>query len=514
MLKVIRVVCCLVVVVSISLGGGRQPKEEFRYEADWDSIRSQYQVPEWFRDAKFGIFLHWGPYTVPAYATTKYGKYMYYSHWTNPRGQSAYEHHIKTYGPHSEFGYKDFIPMFKAEKFDAEAWVDLFKEAGAKYVVPVAEHHDNFAMYNSTVTRWNVVNMGPKKDTMRMLADATRSAGLKFGCSSHLATGRNFFSKKDPTFDTNNPDDWDLYMPPTEKGSPPSKEHLELWWNRTTDIIDQYEPDILWFDFGIDKPGWESIHKPILAYYYNKGLEWNKGVVFQDKNMNKTSRIDGKFFHDTSVKSFPEDLIVLDLERGRMSGIRDLPWQTDTATAENSWSYIQGVTFKTSGSLLDELIDIVSKNGCLLLNVGPKSDGTITKEETAILKEMGAWLKLNGEVIYKTRPWKIFGEGPTQVSAGSHSEQENVENVAADIRFTIHGDTLYATSLAWPEDGVFTIKSLAKGNPYESREIKSVEFISGGKKVKWEQSDEGLVIRTKGNKPCEAAYAFRIHFKD
>ena len=354
-------------------------------------------------------------------------------------------------------------------------------------------------MYNSKHTRWNVVNMGPNKDTMRMLADATRAAGLKFGASSHFATARGFYSKKDPTFDTNNPEFQDLYMKPIEKGSLPSREFLDLWWNRTTDIIDQYEPDLLWFDFGIDKPGYEEMHPKILAYYYNKVLEWNKEVVFQDKNMKN--------------ESFPEDLIVLDIERGVMDDIRELPWQTDTATAKNAWSYIEGVEFKTSNSLLHDLVDIVSKNGCLLLNVGPKSDGTIPDEETNILKEMGKWLKLNGDAIYGTRPWKIYGEGPTEVVAGHYAESENKSYVAADIRFTIKGDVLYATSLGWPDDGVFTIRSLAKGNPHDARTIKSVGLVSGNTTLRWMQTDEGLVIQTNGNKPCEAAYVFRIRFK-
>ncbi|TWT84090.1 Alpha-L-fucosidase [Planctomycetes bacterium CA13] len=213
--------------------------------------------------------------------------------------------------------------------------------------------------------------MGPKKDTMRMLADATRAAGLKFAASSHFATARGFYSKKDRAFDTNNPEFQDLYMKPKKsKDELPSQDFLDLWWTRTTDIIDQSAPDLLWFDFGIDKPGYEEMHPKILAYFYNKGLEWKKEVVFQDKNMNR--------------ESVPEGLMVLDIERGRMDKINKYPWQTDTATGKNAWSYIERVEFKTSGSLLDELIDTVSKNGCLLLNVGPKSDGTIREEETAI----------------------------------------------------------------------------------------------------------------------------------
>ncbi|MBK1875805.1 alpha-L-fucosidase [Pelagicoccus mobilis] len=488
--------------------------EEFRYEADWDSIRSHWEVPEWFRDAKLGIFLHWGPYTVPAYGVTKYPKYMYYEGWKSKKGEPLFDYHLETYGPQSDFGYKDFIPQFKAEAFDAEEWVALFKEAGARYIVPVAEHHDGFAMYDSKHTKWNAKKMGPKRDTLRELADATRAAGLKFGVSSHLAVNRRYYSKKDPSWDTNDPENWQLYWKADEPKDAPSDEFLDWWWKRTTDIIDNYEPDLLWFDFGFDKPGWESVHKPILAYYYNKGLEWDKEVVLQGKNMNKTSRVNGKFFHDTSVKSFPEDLIVLDLERGRMSDIRDLPWQTDTATSKDTWSYVEGQEFKTSGYLLDELIDIVSKNGCLLLNVGPKADGTITEEETRILKEMGAWLKRNGEAIYGTRPWKIFGEGPTEVQAGNHSEHENPDNVAADIRFTQKEDELYAISLAWPDGGRFTIESLARGNPYEEREVESVHFLSGERPAAWKQTTKGLRIDAGSEKPCEAAYVFRIKFSD
>lgn len=474
-------------------------EKDFRYEESWESIRSHYEVPEWFRDAKFGIFLHWGPYCVPARGGEKYPKYMYYPNHER-HGFRNFEYHKNTYGYHSEFGYKDFVPMFKAEKFDAREWIALFKQAGAKYVVPVAEHHDAYAMYNSNHTRWNSVQTGPKKDIVGLLAQACREEGLKFGASSHLANWRGYYSKKDPSWDTNDPEYADLYWKPIERGSKPSKEFLDLWWKRTTDIIDQYKPDLMWFDFVLDRPGYESLHKPILAYYYNKGLEWGKEVVFQDKNM--------------KYKRFPEDLIVLDIERGRMDSTYKYPWQTDTSIGKKSWGYIEDEEYKTSGYLLDELIDIVSKNGCLLLNIGPKADGTLPDEAKAILGNMGDWLNPNGEAIFGTRPWKVHGEGPTIVSTGHHSEASNLDHVAEDIRFTTKGEMLYAISLGWPEDGTFNVKSLADGNKYDSRKIKSVDFISGRNKCKWDQTGEGLEISVKGEKPCEAAYAFRIKFAD
>ena len=489
--------------------GQLHAQDDFRYEADWDSIRSRYKCPDWFRDAKFGIFVFWGPASVPQVGNDKYGRWMYGS---NPKsryvskGVDHRAYHEKHFGHPSKFGYKDFFPRFKMEKYDPKKWVSLFEQSGAKYIVPVAEMHDGYAMYASKHTRWNVVDVGPEKDVMRLLVDEARAKDLKVGLSSHFAWNREFYPKWDKTFDTNDPAFEDLYGKPVPAEDPPTQEFLDHWWNRTTDIVDQYQPDILWFDFGLDKPGFEPVHKKIMAYYYNKGLEWNKGVVFQDKNMR--------------MESFPEDLMVLDIERGRRTETSELPWQTDTAVGKVSWTWIINENYKSSDFLIDELIDIVSKNGNLLLSVGPKPDGTIGKNETAILKDFGAWLELNGEAIYGTRPWKIYGEGPAKFAAGQtkhknkhHTEYNDVESVAADVRFTTKGDVLYATSLGWPEDGTFRIKSLRSANPHESRSIASVDFISGSAKVEWSQTDEELVIKTDGNKPCKAAYAFRIKFR-
>ena len=469
----------------------------FRYEASWDSIRSHYEVPAWFRDAKFGIFIHWGLYAVPAFMSEKYAPGMYDPGW-NKGGMNAYRHHEEQYGGAAAFGYKDFIPLFRAENFDAEGWADLFKRSGARYVVPVAEHHDGFAMYASRVTRWNAKDMGPKRDVMRLLADACRARDMKFGVSSHFALNRIYYKTTNPDWDTNDTQYADLYWFQVDKESKPSQLFLDLWWNRTTDIMDQYEPDLIWFDYGLDKPGWESVHQRLLAYYYNRGLDWNKEVVFQDKNMRN--------------RCFPEDLIVLDIERGRMTDIYEFPWQTDTSVGKISWGYIENEQYKSTDYLIDELIDIVSKNGCLLLNIGPRADGTIPAEAVTILEEIGAWLALNGEAVYDTRPWVVYGEGPTEVNQGHHSEKKNKDAGHEDIHFTMKGDQLYATALGWPDDGVFTVETLRRGSPELERSIRSVELISGSNRVEWKQTSECLRIEVGGRALCAAAIAFRITF--
>ncbi|QDT70076.1 Alpha-L-fucosidase [Planctomycetes bacterium MalM25] len=482
---------CLAVLCQTAFG------EEFRYEADWDSIRSRYQCPEWFRDAKFGVFVFWGPAAVPQVGNDKYGKWMYVKGY-QPAGVHVWKYHAAHFGPQSEFGYKDFFPRFTMENYDPEAWVELFKESGARYIVPVAEMHDGYAMYASKHTRWNVVDTGPKRDVMRPLVDEAREQGLKVGLSSHYAWNREYYPKTDPAWDTNDPEFRDLYGEDVDPKAPPTQEFLDQWWNRTTDLVDQYEPDILWFDFGLDKPGFAPVHKKILAYYYNKGLEWDKEVVFQDKNMR--------------FESFPEDLIVLDIERGRMSDINPNPWQTDTAVGKVSWTYVVNENYKSPDRLIDEMVDIVSKNGCYLLSVGPKADGTIGPDEQRILRAFGEWLRTNGEAIYETRPWKVYGEGPMKVDTGHHTEYDDTAASAADVRFTTKDGVLYAMPLAWPADGVFRIESLAAGNPHDPRPIASVELVSGENAITWRQADDALVIEAQGEAPCEAAFVFRVRF--
>jgi len=479
-----------------------------KFEPNWESIQEQYDVPEWFQDAKFGIFIHWGVYSVPAFGSEWYPRWMYMDSavWNaefeiqSDKPSFAYKHHVETYGHPSEFGYKDFIPMFKAENFNADAWMDLFKEAGAKYVVPVAEHHDAFALYNSKHTRWNSVNMGPKRDILKELFTAAKKKGLKAGASSHFAFNWAYFNRK-PEFDNWDPQYDDLYGPNREKNDHMDEAHLKLWWDRTTDIVDNYQPDILWFDFYWDKEVFRPYHKKLAAYYYNKGIEWDKEVVLQGKN-----------FH--GFESFPEGTFLYDLERGKLSDIKKEPWQTDTSIGKNSWGYIKNWQSKTPNKLVDDLVDIVSKNGCMLLNVGPRADGTIPDDQKEVLLEMGKWLKVNGEAIYGSRPWKIFGQGPTAVAVGHHSEKQNKDFTGEDFRFTTKDNMLYAIALEWPTTKEINISELGKGAKHCAWDIESVSLLGSDEKLKWEQTNKGLVITLPASKPTDYASVFKVNFGD
>jgi len=476
-----------------------------KYEANWESIEKHYKDPEWFNQQKFGIFIHWGVYSVPAYGSEWYPRRMYMDTATftaqlnlqKTGPNDTYLHHKSKWGDQKEFGYKDFIPMFKAEKFDPREWIDLFKNAGARYVIPVADHHDGFAMYKSNTSKWNAVNMGPKRDVLGELFAEGRKQGLIMGASSHYAFNWSFYNKKDH-FDTVDPEFSDLYSPKGKDVTEPvSEEFKEKWWNRTVDLIDNYQPDILWFDFYLDIPDYAEYRPKIAAYYYNKGIEWGKEVVLQDKN----------FDHN----AFPEGTVIYDLERGKLPGIRKLPWQTDTSIGKNSWCYVTNWESKTANQLIDDLVDIVSKNGNLLLNVGPKADGTIPDDQKEILLQIGEWLKVNGEAIYDTKYWNTFGEGPTEVKKGHHSEGQNKEFTGQDIRFTRKGDKLYAIMMAWPENGQVGIESLGKSKEFgKDLTIKNVRLLGEDQQISFEHTNENLSIKGLGEKKGNFAHVLEI----
>jgi alpha-L-fucosidase len=466
----------------------------------WDSL-ARFQVPDWYQDAKFGIFIHWGVYSVPAFGNEWYPRNMYKS------DEKAFAHHVATYGPQSQFGYKDFIPRFTAERFDAAKWAALFKAAGARYVVPVAEHHDGFAMYNSDVTRWNAAKMGPKRDVLGELASAVRAQGLIFGLSSHRVEHWWFFDRG-RTFDSDvrDPAYADFYGPAVDRATseaqqtPPDRAFLEDWLARCAELVDKYRPQLVWFDWWIAQPAVHPYLQKFAAFYYNRGVAWKTGVAINYKKH--------------GGESFPDTAGVLDIERGQLAGIRPLFWQTDTSVSKNSWGYITNHDYKTADSLIDDLVDIVSKNGALLLNIGPKPDGTIPEPEERILREIGQWLSVNGEAIYGTRPWTTFGEGPTAVVEGPFADTKRTAFTDADIRFTAKRDTLYAVALAWPASGVVHIRSLNTGSSALTRDIADVSLLGSQGKTEWTRNSDGMHIRVGPlPSPVPAAVAFRIRLR-
>lgn len=476
------------------------------FEPNWESIKKNYKDPEWFNDQKFGIFIHWGPYAVPAHGSEWYPRRMYMDTATftaqlkhqHDGPNETYLFHKKNYGDPGEFGYKDFIPMFKAEKFDPKEWISLFKKAGAKYVVPVADHHDGFAMFASKTTKWNAANMGPKRDVLGELFAEGRKQGLIMGASSHYAFNWSYYNKKDH-FDTVDPEYADLYSPKgKDLKEPVSEAFKEMWWNRTVDLIDNYQPEILWFDFYLDIPDYAEYRPKLAAYYYNKGKEWGKEVVINDKNL----------FHE----AFPEGTVIYDLERGKLPGIRKLPWQTDTSIGKNSWGYVTNEEAKTPNSLVDDLVDIVSKNGNLLLNVGPRADGTIPQDQQETLLKIGAWLDVNGEAIYGSEYWKVFGEGPTEEEGGYMSEHAKKKDFTAqDIRFTTKGDKLYAIMLDWPSDAKISIKSLGAASEHaKDIDIKGIRLLGSEAKLTFTRTDEALTVEGLGAKTGDFAHVLEI----
>ncbi len=471
------------------------------YTDRWESL-AKHPAPEWFRDAKLGIFIHWGIYSVPAFANEWYSRNMY------QQGTPEFEHHVKTWGPQKEFGYKDFIPLFRAEKFDPEKWISLFREAGAKYVVPVAEHHDGFQMYRSELSRWNAAEMGPKRDVLGELSAEAKKQGLVNGASTHriehwwfMGGGRHFESDI-----TDQEKRGDFYWPAVAEqpenhddlfSEPvPSEEFLNDWMIRTVELIDRYEPKELYFDWWIQIAAAKPYLRKIAAYYYNRAAQWGRDVMIAYK-------------HD----AFAFGTAVVDIERGQFDSVQPFPWQTDTAIAKNSWCYTEGNDFKKPWSILCDLVDVVAKNGTMLLNVGPKADGTISEEDTRVLKEIGAWMKMNGEAIYGSRPWRYAQEGPTRQEKGQFTDGKDKIYTSEDFRFTEKDGKIYAACMRYPEDGKILIRSLGRkehtaDSPFYGI-IDDVDVLGFGEKPVWKQTGEGLEIQTREVR-SESPVFFRI----
>ena len=455
------------------------------FRDSWESL-SRHKMPDWYEKSKLGIFVHWGVYSVPGFGNEWYSRNMY-----NPK-REEFAHHRKVWGDQKTFGYKDFIPLFRGEQFDPEGWVRLFKEAGAGYVVPVAEHHDGFAMYDTAFNRWNSVNMGPKTDVMARIRQACEENGLQFCLSSHRAE-HYYFMNLGRTFDSdvNDPEYEDFYGPavyreefnaenmspttetPTALG--PSQAWLEDWMIRTCELIDRCRPRLIYFDWWIQNLAFKPYLKKIAAYYYNRAAQWGVEVTMNYKR-----------------EAFPPGVATFDVERGALTDISPIPWQTCTAIGKDSWGYTAGNEFKNSRQIICDLIDIVSKNGRMLLNVGPRADGTITEAETRVLKDLGAWMAVNGEGIHGASPWKWFSEGSVNAQSGFFMDGDEKAFTPEDFRFTYRGGCIYAFQMR-PDGRDVTIRTLAEKGMYDFV-LDRVELLGSEEKLIWKRDGEGLHI--------------------
>lgn len=500
----------------------------------WDSLE-KYQVPDWFRDAKFGMWAHWGPQCEPE-AGDWYGRGMY------EEGSRQYKFHVEKYGHPSKFGFKDVINIWKADNWNPQELVDLYKDAGAKYFMAMANHHDNLDLYDSKFQpEWNSTKMGPKKDIIAGWEKAARKANLPFAVSVHAAHAWNWFdtaqgadkngrlagipydgrlTKEDgkgtwwegldpqdlyaqnhplsekPSGDSSVHSQWDW----GDGASVPTSAYSEKFYNRTIDLIDKYNPDMIYFD-DTALPLWpvSDAGLRIAAHMYNKSLKKNKTVQ---------AVITGKILTEQQRKA-----IVWDIEKGQSNQIEPLPWQTDTCIG--NWHYDRGVydqkRYKSAKTVIHTLIDVVSKNGNLMLNIPVRGDGSIDELERAIVKEVGVWMKANGKSIYGTRPWKIFGEGPQQASAGAlkaqgFNEGKGKPYTSEDIRFVQKDKKLFATVMDWPQNGSVLIKSLGKDAGYYTKSIKQVKLVSTGEKLQFTHHNNGLEVRFPNQKP-DASFA-------
>jgi alpha-L-fucosidase len=466
------------------------------FQHAWNSLRS-IAMPQWLRNGKFGIYTHWGIYSVPAYGEngTWYANHIY----TKPDSDER-KHQEAVYGPLTKFGYKDFIPMFTGSRFDADEWAELFRDAGAQFAGPVAEHHDGFAMWDTRYSQWNAARMGPKRDVVGELSRAIKARGMKFLTAFHHAEHWFYFPTWDKTYDAGDPRYAGLYGESHPPDVFPDKKFLDVWRGKLVEVVDRYDPDVIWFDFGLELiQQWYK--ETFLAYYFNKAAARNKEVTVTYK------------YHN-----LPPGVGTYDLELGREVDMTYCEWITDTTVdAGGAWGYVTDVGFKSVNELVTGLVDRISKNGLLLLNVGPKPDGTIPEPARERLRGMGEWLRVNGEAIYGTSPWMVAAEGPTQLQKGLYNEGDSLRYTPQDIRFTCRDNYLYVTVLAWPGDRAI-VRSLIPDAPnrwpglYPS-EIESVAMLGSDEPIQWQFTHEGLALTVPKKQPCNDAFVYRINLK-
>jgi len=413
-----------------------------------------------------------------------------------------YRHHVETWGEPTEFGYPDFVPMFQAEKFDADEWADLFVEAGARFAGPVAEHHDGFAMWDSAQTPWNAMDMGPKRDVTGELAEAIRKRGMKFVTTFHHARNRlyqieqkgqknwtghyDFVQKNFPSL-LEDPKNAILY------GFMPQEKFLEMWKGKLIEVIDKYQPDLMWFDSWLNEIP-DAYKTEYLAYYFNQARKWNKEVVVTFKQ-----------------DDLPREVGLDDYEKGRANELTDFVWLTDDTISRGSWCYTENLRIKNTAEVLRTLIDIVSKNGQLLLNISPMANGTIPDNQKEVLLGIGKWLREYGEAIYDTRPFVEFGEGPTRLEKGGGFVRLEEGYTAQDIRYTKKGSTVYAMLLGWPgENEQVRMTMFGVGNKAAGIKVKDVSMLGTTEKINWERQESGLIVTSPATKINDLSIVFKI----
>jgi alpha-L-fucosidase len=497
--------------VARASGGRQKGGDQEPFQPTWESLQ-RYRCPDWFRDAKFGIWAHWTAQCVPEMGDW-YARHMY------EEGSPDYRFHLEHYGHPSQVGFKEIDHLWRAEHWDPERLIRLYQAAGARYFVALANHHDNFDTWNSKHQPWNSVNIGPKKDIVGTWARIARERGLRFGVTVHAARAWDWFDVSHRS-DKNGPlagvpydgnlmkadgkgkwwegyDPAELYGPAGAARTPEAFAAYERkFYQRVMHLIDSYRPDLLYFDDG-EPP--TSYGLQIAAEYYNRNRRWHGGDLQAVLNVKSGSE---------RVKQ----AMVLDYERGRSDRIDPHPWQTDTCIGD--WHYRRALfenhRYKTARQVVRMLVDIVSKNGCLLLNIPVRGDGTIDEDEVKFLEQLAAWMKVNEEAIFRTRPWKIGGEGPVKVRGGGFSEGGEERLTAADFRFTTRGNTLYAAAMGWPENRKYLVRTLPAGAPGIAGRITRVQLLGFDGKLAWQQTPEGLEVSLPAQRPGEHAWLLKI----
>ena len=483
------------------------------YEETWESLANNEKEPDWFKDAKLGIYFHWGVYSVPAFNNEWYPRWMYVPDRGDNWGGRVYAYHKETYGPVSEFNYHDFIPMFKAEYFDAKDWATLFKNAGARFAGPVAQHHDGFAMWESSVNPWNAKEMGPEKDILGELFTELKKMDMRTIATFHHAkvlqryaqdtanwagqgpnAGNNSHFPYHPDYITSTTDPkLRLFY-----GNLPVEDGPDYWLDQIKEVIDNYAPDMIWFDSWLDQIP-EDYLQEMVAHQFNTGLSRGQEplVAFKQEDL-------------------PANIGILDIEQGGKTEISEDYWLTDITLSHSSWCYTEGQTYKEPKLLIRNMIDVWSKRGIVLLNVSPRADGVIVEEQREVLATMGDWIRRHEEAVYGTRAYSVYGYGIADFEAGHFGGQSaTIDYSKDDIRFTTSKDrnSLYIYCLGLPDANVeLALHHII--DPAVKKKINEVSVVGSGSKLKWSIDGDQLILTTPAaSEMDEIATVFKVQFK-